>query len=376
MLKKSYLTFIAVMISSAFSSISAAQDVELDKLVLPEGFSIDIYARVSNPRQMSLGDDGTVYVGSRNSAGGRIFAVLNPTSAAKASEVIVIDGGLKSPSGLTYKDGDLYVGAISRIYKYNDIANNLRSGNDPEIITDKLPTRTHHGWKFIEFGPDGLLYVPVGAPCNICLSDDEIFASILRMDVNNPDQPFELYASGVRNTVGFDWDPNSGDLWFTDNGRDAMGDELPADELNRAPNKGMHFGYPFIHQGDIPDPEFGKGKNASDYTAPAQNLAPHAGAIGMAFYKGDMFPEHFKNNIIIAEHGSWNRTEAAGHTGHMLTLVTVENGKAVKYEPFITGFLQNNKAWGRPADVLELKDGSLLIADDEANAIYRVTYSR
>lgn len=376
MFKKIYFTFITLLMFSASGAVSYAQDAELDKLVLPEGFSIDIYAMVNNPRQMSLGDDGTVYVGSRNSAGGRIFAVLNPNGDAKASEVVVIDGGLKSPSGLTYKDGDLYVGAISRIYKYKDIANNIRSGNDPEIITDKLPTRTHHGWKFIEFGPDGLLYVPVGAPCNICLSEDEIFASILRMDVNNPDKPFELYASGVRNTVGFDWDPNSGDLWFTDNGRDAMGDEIPADELNRAPSKGMHFGYPFIHQGDIPDPEFGQGKKASDYTPPAQNLAPHAGAIGMAFYTGDMFPERFKNNIIIAEHGSWNRTEAAGHTGHMLTLVTVENGEAVKYEPFITGFLQNNEAWGRPADVLQLKDGSLLIADDKANAIYRVTYNR
>ncbi len=356
-----------------FTSNGFAQEVQLDKLKLPEGFSIEVYANVNNPRQMTLGDDGTVYVGSMNKAGGRIYAVLNPNNAPKASEVVVITGGLKTPSGVTYKDGDLYVAAISRIYRYNDIANNIKSGNKPDIITSKLPTRTHHGWKFIEFGADGLLYIPIGAPCNIC-EPKEIFASIHRMDVNNPDKPFELYASGIRNTVGFDWDPVLGDLWFTDNGRDAMGDEMPADELNRITKKGMHFGYPYIHQGDTPDPKFGIGKSPDDYAPPAQNLAPHAGAIGMTFYKGDMFPDTFKNNIIIAEHGSWNRSDEAGHTGHMLTLVTVENGEAVKYEPFITGWLQNNEAWGRPADVLELKDGSLLIADDEANVIYRVSY--
>ncbi|MDG1997171.1 MAG: PQQ-dependent sugar dehydrogenase [Emcibacteraceae bacterium] len=180
----------------------------------------------------------------------------------------------------------------------------------------------------------------------------------------------------MRNTVGFDWDPKTGDLWFTDNGGDGLGDNMPADELNRLTETGQHFGYPYIHQGDFNDPKFGDGKKAADYTPPAQKLAPHAGAVGMAFYKGDMFPESFKNNIIIAEHGSWNRTDEAGHTGHMLTLVTVENGQAVKYEPFISGFLQNNEAWGRPSDILELKDGSLLVADDDADVVYRVTYSK
>lgn len=364
---------VASLLISLFATNLSAQ--ELDKLVLPDGFSVDLYAEVRNPRQMSLGDDGTVYVGSRNRAGGRIYAIPDADGDYKADEVVTIVGGLKSPSGLTYKDGDLYIGAISRIYRIKDVANNINSKPKPEIITDDLPTKTHHGWKFLEFGPDGLLYIPIGAPCNICLSE-EIFASIHTMDVNDPEAGFKLYASGVRNTVGFDWDPESGDLWFTDNGRDAMGDDMPADELNRAPEAGMHFGFPFIHEGDTPDPQFGDGKNPNDYVAPAQNLAPHAGAIGMAFYKGDMFPDRFKNNIIVAEHGSWNRSKAAGHTGHMLTLVTIEDGKAVKYEPFIQGFLQNNEAWGRPADVLELKDGSLLIADDEANAIYKVTYQK
>lgn len=356
-----------------FSANIQAQ--ELDKLVMPEGFSIEVYARVPNARQMSLGDNGTVYVGSRNRAGGRIFAITDDNRDGKADDVVAITGGLKTPTGLTFHNGDLYVGAISRIYKFADINNTFRDSPDPEIVTSALPTDTHHGWKFLEFGPDGLLYIPIGAPCNIC-DPEPIYASIHTMDVNNPDAGFELYASGVRNTVGFDWDPVTGDLWFTDNGRDAMGDEMPADELNRATDRGQHFGYPYIHQGDTPDPEYGNGKNPTDYVAPAQNLAPHAGAIGMAFYKGNMFPEKFKNSVIIAEHGSWNRTEEAGHTGHMLTLVTVENGIATSYEPFITGFLQNNVAWGRPSDVLELKDGSLLVADDKAGRVYRVTYNQ
>ncbi len=359
-----------------FGSSVQAQNVELDKLALPDGFSIEIYANVRNARQMSLGDDGTVYVGTRNRAGGRIFAIPDADGDGKADEVITIAGGLKTPSGLTYHNGDLYIGAISRIYRIKDIDNNYMNSPKPEVVTADLPDKTHHGWKFLEFGPDGLLYIPIGAPCNICEPEAPIFASIHTMDINNPDAGFELYASGVRNSVGFDWDPIGGDLWFTDNGGDGLGDEMPADELNHATKRGQNFGYPYIHQGDTQDPTFGEGHDPADYTPPAQKLAPHAGAVGMAFYKGDMFPEKYKNNIIIAEHGSWNRTDAAGHTGHMLTLVTVENGKAVKYEPFITGFLQNNEAWGRPTDVLELRDGSLLIADDKANAVYRVTYNK
>ena len=371
-MKKYLITSVFLFILVSFSS--NARDVELDKLVLPDGFSVEVYAKVRNARQMSLGDDGTVYVGTRNRAGGRIFAILDVDGDGKADEVITIVGGLRTPSGLTYHEGDLYIGAVSRIYRIKDIENNFRNNPTPEILYGDLPDKSQHGWKFLEFGPDGLLYIPIGANCNIC-EPEEVFASINTMDVNNPDAGISQYASGIRNTVGFDWDPNSGDLWFTDNGGDGLGDEMPADELNRAPQSGLNFGYPYIHQGDTPDPSFGDGKNPADYEAPAQKLAPHAGSTGMAFYKGDMFPAKYKNNIIIAEHGSWNRTDEAGHTGHMLTLVTVEDGKAINYEPFVTGFLQNNEAWGRPADVLELKDGSLLIADDKANAIYRITYS-
>lgn len=368
-------TIFTPLILSLLATIPAKADIELDKLVMPEGFSIEVYARIPNARQMSLGDDGTVYVGTRNRARGRIFAITDSNNDYKADDVIAITSGLKTPSGLVYKDGDLYVGAINTIHKFPNIANTMNDNPKGEIITDNLPDKTHHGWKFLEFGPDGLLYVPIGAPCNICEPED-IFASIHTMDVNDPDNSLTKIASGVRNTVGFDWDPKTNELWFTDNGGDGLGDEMPADELNKLTNAGEHFGYPYIHQGDFKDPDFGGGKNAADFTPPAQKLAPHAGATGMAFYKGDMFPKEYKNNIIIAEHGSWNRTDNAGHTGHMLTVVTVENGKAVNYEPFITGFLQNNEAWGRPTDVLELKDGSLLIADDDAGAVYRVSYKK
>lgn len=367
--------FASLILTALMATPIQVQSQELDKLVLPDGFSIEVYAKVRNARQMSLGDDGTVYVGTRSRAGGRIFAIPDADGDGKADEVITIAGGLKTPSGLTYHNGDLYIGAISRIYKISNITNNFRDNPDPEVFYADLPDKTHHGWKFLEFGPDGLLYIPIGAPCNICEPDEE-FASMNTMDINNPDAGITQYAKGIRNTVGFDWDPATGDLWFTDNGGDGLGDEMPADELNRAPTSGLHFGYPYIHQGDTQDPKFGEGKSPADYTPPAQKLAPHAGAIGMAFYKGDMFPEKYKNNIIIAEHGSWNRTDEAGHTGHMLTLVTIEDGKAVNYEPFITGFLQNNEAWGRPSDVLELKDGSLLVADDDADVVYRVTYSK
>ena len=368
-------TIFKSLILSFLAILPAKADIELEKLVLPDGFSIEVYARIPKARQMSLGDDGTVYVGTRGDARGRVFAITDSNGDYKADGVAVITRGLKQPSGLTYKDGDLYVADIDTLYRFNDITSTMNDSPKAEIITDNLPDKTHHGWKFIEFGPDGLLYVPIGAPCNIC-EPEEIFAAIHTMDVNNPDDSLTKVASGVRNTVGFDWDPKTNELWFTDNGGDNLGDDMPADELNKISTPGEHFGYPYIHQGDFQDPQFGSGKKASDYTPPAQKLAPHAGATGMAFYKGNMLPEKFKNNIIIAEHGSWNRTNEAGHTGHMLTLVTVENGKAIKYEPFITGFLQNNKAWGRPTDVLELKDGSLLIADDEAGAVYRMTYMK
>ncbi len=237
-------------------------------------------------------------------------------------------------------------------------------------MSDAFPGEASHGWKFIAFGPDGKLYVPVGAPCNACDPGDERFAALHRM---NPDgTELEIYARGIRNTVGFDWHPETGELWFTDNGRDWLGDDAPPDELNRAPEAGMHFGFPYCHGTGIPDPEFGAGRSCAEFTPPEQELGPHVAALGMRFYDGGQFPEEYANRIFIAEHGSWNRLEPIGYR---VTMVTLENGTPVSYEPFAEGWLQGRNAWGRPVDLEVAGDGSLLVSDDRANAVYRITYT-
>jgi glucose/arabinose dehydrogenase len=341
---------------------------QLDKIKLPPGFSISVYAEVPNARSMCWGDNGTLFVGNRNAD--KVYAVVDNDQDGKADTVYVIDSDLQTPNGVAFRDGSLYVAEISRILRYDSIESRLNNPPKPKVVYDKYPTDAHHGWKFIAFGPDGKLYVPVGAPCNICDRKEPVYASITRM---NPDGTgMEIYAKGVRNSVGFAWHPDTKELWFTDNGRDQLGDDIPNDELNHAPQAGMHFGYPYIHQGDTPDPEFGKGKNAGDYAAPAQLLGPHVAALGMRFYTGNMFHAEYKNRIIIAQHGSWNRSQPIGYRVMMATL---EGNKVVKYEPFAEGWLQpNNDVLGRPVDVEIMKDGSLLISDDKNGAIYRVVY--
>lgn len=339
----------------------------LDKVQLPPGFTISVFARVPNARSMCWGSQGTLFVGNRDEH--NVYAVVDKDEDGHADTVYVIDKDLKSPNGVAFRNGSLYVAEISRILRYDSIESRLTDPPEPVVVFDKYPTATHHGWKFIAFGPDDKLYVPVGAPCNICDSAAP-FASITRM---NPDGTgMEVYAKGIRNSVGFDWDPQTKELWFTDNGRDQLGDDIPNDELNRAPKAGMHFGYPYIHQGDTPDPQYGKGKEASSYTPPAEKLGPHVAALGMRFYTGSMFPPEYKNRIFIAQHGSWNRSN---RIGYRVMMATVEGGKVVKYEPFAQGWLQSNEdVLGRPVDVEVAKDGALLISDDKNGAIYRVSY--
>ena len=343
----------------------------VEKLNLPDGFAIETYAEVSNPTQMTQGGNGIIYVGSRRL--GKVHAVIDRDGDFKAEEVTVIASGLKMPSGVAYKDGDLFVGAVNRILRYPAIDNQLADPPRPDVITDSLPDKTHHGWKFINFGPDDLLYIPVGAPCNICLSENPQFASIMRLDVTNP--TLEIIAHGIRNTVGFDWHPISKQLWFTDNGRDMLGDQVPPGELNSLKKIGDHFGYPFFHADGLPDPKFGgQAKPASAYREPELLLDPHVAALGMMFYTGKMFPERYKNQILIPEHGSWNRSPEAGHTGYRIT-VGRKVGQQMRYEIFIDGWLEsNNKSWGRPVHLLQMDDGSVLVSDDKADAIYRITY--
>lgn len=345
-----------------------APDTLLSKLKLPEGFSIAYYARgVDGARSLALGDQGTVFVGSRRK--GKVHALVDADGDMVAEKVVLLADGLEQPNGVAFRDGALYVAEISRVLRYDDIESRLDNPPEPVVVDDTFPTEGHHGWKFIRFGPDGKLYVPVGAPCNVCERKDPIYASITRM---NPDgSGREVFASGVRNTVGFDWHPETRELWFTDNGRDMMGDDLPPDELNRAPQAGMHFGFPYCHAGDIKDPKFGRKRDCSDTTPPVQKLGPHVAALGMRFYTGDMFPPEYKHRILLAEHGSWNRSTPIGYR---VMQVRLDGNESVYYEPFIEGWLEGTEAWGRPVDLMHLPDGSLLLSDDMGGVVYRISY--
>jgi len=345
--------------------------VQLDKLRLPPGFRIELLTdAVPNARQMALGRsaDGksVVYVGSRSAGKVHGFEL----DGDKAGPVRTIASGLQMPSGIAWRDGSLYVSAVSRILRYDGIDGRLAQPPAPVLVTDRLPGDSHHGWKFIAFGPDGKLYVPVGAPCNVC-EPSERHAVIQRMNADG--SGLETVARGVRNSVGFDWSPVDKALWFTDTGRDWLGDDLPAHELNRVARTGQHFGFPYCHQGDSPDPEYGARRPCSEFVAPAALLGAHVAAIGMRFYTGTQFPQAYRGNVFIAEHGSWNSSKKVGYR---VTRVPVDaQGKAGKPESFVEGFLQGESAWGRPADVLVLPDGSLLVSDDLAGAIYRIRYA-
>ena len=348
---------------------TALVSLGLDKVKLPPGFSMSIFAKVPNARSMAWGDKGTLFAGNRDQD--KVYAIVDANQDGKADSVFVIDEKLTMPCGVAFRNGSLYVAEVSRILRYDNIESRLSNPPDPVVVYDKYPTESHHGWKYIAFGPDGKLYVPVGAPCNVCEKKDPVYASITRM---NPDGTgMEVYASGVRNSVGFAWHPETAELWFTDNGRDNMGDDVPNCELNHAPKAGMHFGFPYCHQGNVPDPEFGKGHKCEDYTAPAQLMGPHVAPLGMRFYTGTMFPAEYKNRIFIAQHGSWNRSAPIGYR---VMMATVEGGKVVKYEPFADGFLQGTEVLGRPVDVEIAKDGALLVSDDEKGLIYRITYNK
>lgn len=347
------------------------EEPRLLDIQLPAGFHIAIFAEVENARSLALGTKGTVFVGNRS--GKTVTAVVDANKDGIAEKQYVLLDNMSSPNGVAFKNGALYVAEISKIWRLDDIENHLENPPEPILIFDKLPSDAHHGWKYIGFGPDGKLYVPIGAPCNICdnTDKDKRYASITRMNADGSE--FEIFANGIRNSVGFDWHPETHELWFTDNGRDMLGDDVPNDELNRAPKADMHFGYPFVHAGDVIDPEFGEGKKIEDYTPPAAKLNAHTAALGMKFYTGKMFPANYKNQIFIAEHGSWNRSQP---TGYRVSLVKIDDNKGVTYEDFASGWLKNGKAWGRPVDVLQLEDGSLLVSDDFAGLIYRISYKK
>ncbi len=341
----------------------------LDKITLPQGFSINVFAQAEGARSLCVSPNGTIFVGTQSA--GKVYAMRDENHDGKADKVYVIAKDLDTPNGVAFKDGNLFIATVSTIYRLDDIESKLENPPAPVMVYDKYPTDKHHGWKFIAFGPDGKLYVPVGAPCNICEPDKPIYASITRINPNGTG--LEIFAKGIRNSVGFAWHPVTKELWFTENGRDDMGDDVPNDELNNAPKAGMNFGYPYCHQGNIPDPEFGKGKNCSDYTPPAKLLGPHNAALGMRFYTGNMFPAEYKNAIFVARHGSWNRSIPVGYNVGVLKMDA--NGKVTDAVPFANGWLQNeHQVNGRPVDVSFLDDGSMLVSDDYNGIVYRISY--
>ncbi len=340
----------------------------LERIKMPPGFRISHYApEVPGARSLALGPGGTLFVGTRRA--GVVYAVIDGDGDSRADRVVTVARGLNMPNGVAVREGSLYVAEVSRVLRFDDIEARLDSPPAPVVVNDRFPTDRHHGWKFIRFGPDGRLYVPVGAPCNICEPDPDRYAAIFRM---RPDGTgLEVFARGVRNTVGFDWHPKTRELWFTDNGRDWLGDDEPPDELNHAPAQGLHFGYPYCHGRAISDPDHGSKRPCSEFRPPARELGPHVAALGMRFYTGRMFPASYRDQIFIAEHGSWNRSEPIGYR---VSLVRLEDGRAAGYEVFAEGWLRAGAAWGRPVDLLVMPDGSLLLSDDKAGAIYRITY--
>jgi glucose/arabinose dehydrogenase len=347
---------------------AAADKLPTAKLKVPAGFNIELYASgIANARSLAEGDKGTIFVGSR--LVGNVYAITTDKDGKRTVKTIA--SGLHRPNGVAFKNGTLYIAELSKVSKVEKAEDNLDSPAKLTAIYDNLPKDEAHGWKFIAIGPDNKLYIPVGQPGNNVLHDDA-HGQIRRINLDGSGA--EVIARGVRNTVGFDWNPENKQLYFTDNGRDWMSEDVPEDELNRITKVGEHFGAPYCLQGNIVDPEFGWGKSCSDYTAPVGLLGPHSASLGMRFYTGKMFPAAYKNQIIVARHGSWNRSKKVG--GDVLLVKLDKDGKVKSTEPLITGFLEDNKYIGRPVDVMQMKDGSLLVSDDWNGAVYRITYGK
>jgi glucose/arabinose dehydrogenase len=344
----------------------AAGEIQVDKLKLPPGFKATLWAHgVNNARVMTWGDKGTLFVSSR--VVGNVYAIVD---RGGSREVKTIATGLNLPNGVAFRNGTLYVAEVSRITKMEGIEDRLDNPPAMTVVYDVLPKDLPHGWKYLAFGPDGKLYFNIGAPCNVCIPPDT-HANISR--INADGTGFEYVARGVRNSVGFDWHPVTRELYFTTHGRDWLGEDVPSDRFDHAPRPGLHFGFPYCHQGDILDPEFGQGRTCSEFAPPLIKTGPHVAGNGVHFYRGDMFPAEYKNRAFLAQRGSWNRTQKSGFR---VMMVTLRAGDVPRYEVFAEGWIQGDGFWGRPVYTQEMRDGSLLISDDYAGAIYRITYQR
>ena len=346
----------------------AEVEATLKQIKLPPGFKIELWARVPAARQMAWGDKGTLFVGSWFGVG-KVFAVSDEGGKRTVKPVIE---GLTVPTGVAFRDGALYVADINKLYKYADAEANLGSMSKGEVVYDDMPAYVPHGWKYLAFDKNGWLYIPFGPPCNECLPPTS--TSQIR-HVNPANGLAETVALGVRNSVGGDVDPRTGDYWFSENARDWLGDDIPSDKLNHITKLGEHFGYPYCHQGDIPDPKLAMGHKCSEFSPPALKLGAHMAPLGMKFYTGAQFPADYKNNIILAEHGSWNRHQFQG--GRLMRITVDPDGKNAKEVEFASGWIgADGKYRGRPNDVLVAKDGSLMVADDFTGSIYRISYAK
>jgi glucose/arabinose dehydrogenase len=342
---------------------TARDKLPVKKLKVPKGFKIEVWQDgILDARGMRQGDKGTVFVSSLFVAG-KIYAIT------PKHEVKTIAEKLFLPNGIEFHKGSLYVATPKDLTRYDNIEANLDNPPAPVMVYDKFPGDVPHGWKFIKIGPDGKLYFPVGAPCNIC-DPSEKYARIFRMNLDG--SGVEAVVFGMRNTVGFDWHPKTKELWFGDNQRDWLSEDMPLDELNRVTKKGQHFGFPYCHSGIMADPEHGWGKSCKDYVAPALTIGPHAAPLGMRFYTGKMFPAKYRNAIFLTRHGPWNRTQKYAD----VVAVFIDGKGRARMEPFLTGLVENNTYLARIADVLQMKDGSLLVSDDHNGAIYRISYGK
>jgi len=356
-------------------TVTAAEKIPLDRIKVPDGFKVEVWVSgAPGARMMTRADNGTVFVGTR--AIGRVYAI---SDTGGKREVKVLASGLTQPNGVVYKNGSLYVAAINQVFRYDDVEKMIdayatKSAQPVDMTAAfNLPTHQHHGWKFLAIGPDNKLYIPIGAPCNIC-EPPATNAQIRRYNLDG--SGMEVVARGVRNSVGFDFHPSTGELWFTDNGRDWAGEEGPQDELNRIGKIGENFGFPYCHASGIVDPDIKKPDACDGVTMPVTLLGPHAAALGMRFYTGNMFPAEYKDSALVARHGSWNRTQKAGYD--VVRVTATPDGKYANVTPFVTGFVDAsaNTFWGRPADVMQMPDGSVLVSDEQNGAIYRVSYGK
>jgi glucose/arabinose dehydrogenase len=351
-------------------TVTPPEEIPIDTIKVPDGFKVELWAHgLPGGRAMARGDKGKLYVGTRGI--GRVYEI---TDQGGKRTVRIVAEKMTQPAGVAFRNGSLYVASIDKMLRYDGIED--KPDVQPVDLSSKFnfPPLQHHNWKYLAFGPDEKLYVPFGGPCNICEPPTDEYAQIRRY---NPDgSGMEVIARGIRNSIGFDWDPRTGDLWFTDNGRDWMGEEGPEEELNHVTKVGLDFGFPYCHANGIPDPQYKRQDPCKGVTMPVALLGPHAAVLGMIFYKGRMFPAAYKDTIFVARKGSWNRTKLFGYD--VVNVKVDPDGKNPKVTPFMTGFMDagQNKFWGRPAYVLQMPDGALLVSDEQIGAIYRVSYRK